>query len=176
MSRRAGISIVALAWTLAGAPAFAAPAAKKALQRVAPPFAVTAAEFSDGSKPVKFDAFRGRPLLINVWATWCPPCVKELPALDRLAASLAGEATVVALSTDDGGATVVRPFLDKLKVRHMTALYDPQAKSFQEFPLRGMPTTYLVAADGRVIASLEGATDWDSPEMLAQIRTLLGKR
>lgn len=176
MSRRAGVPVVALALLLACLPALAAPAAKKVLQRVEPPFAVTAVAFTDGAKPVKLDAFRGRALLVNVWATWCPPCVKELPALDRLAASLAGEATVVALSTDDGGAAVVKPFLDKLGIKRLTPLYDPQARAFQEFPMRGMPTTYLVAADGRVIASLEGATEWDSPEMLAQIRALLGKR
>jgi thiol-disulfide isomerase/thioredoxin len=173
-STASGVAGLALAVVLgfAAVPAAAAPAAKL-LQPVEPPFPAPTVPFSDGERAVGLAAFRGRPLLLNIWATWCPPCVKELPALDRLAAALAGELTVVALATDDGGAPQVRPFLERLSITRLTPLYDPQARAFQAFPLRGLPTSYLVDAEGRVIARLEGATEWDSKAMQGQIRRLL---
>jgi thiol-disulfide isomerase/thioredoxin len=143
---------------------------------VAPSPAKLDTAFSDGSRDLSLDAGRGgRPLLLNVWATWCPPCVKELPALDLLAGKLLPEVVVVALSTDDGGPAQVRPFLDKLGVTRLSLWYDRDGKSFQDFALRGLPTTLLIDADGRIVARLEGVADWDSPAIAAQIRRLVAR-
>ena len=155
-------------------PVAAAAPKKKSFQRVDPPQVVAATEYSDGERAAGLDRFRGRPVLLNVWATWCPPCVKELPALDRLAGRLDGEVHVIALSTDDGGAAQVKPFFDKLGVTRMSALYDAKQRAFQDFSLRGLPTTLLLDAEGRVVARMEGAADWDSAAMRKDIRRLVG--
>lgn len=154
-----------------------AAAPRTELPVVAPAAAKLDTDFSDGSVALSLDRHRaGRPLLLNVWATWCPPCVKELPALDRLAGKLMPDIAVVALSTDDGGEAQVRPFLAKLGVSTLTTLYDRDGRSFQDFALRGLPTTVLIDADGRLVARLEGMADWDSPAIAAQIRRLAGSK
>lgn len=160
---------------VAGEGAMAADAPKhKSFRKVEPPTAVVSGEYSDGERMVTLEHYRGRPVLLNVWATWCPPCVKELPALDRLAGKLHGEVHVIALSTDDGGAAQVKPFFDKLAVTRMKALYDPRQRAFQDFALRGLPTTVLIDAQGRMVARMEGAAEWDSAAMVRQIRQLVG--
>ena len=155
-------------------PALAAPAAKS-LVAVEPSLPLPATRYSDGRKPAGFDALRGKPFIVNVWATWCIPCVKEMPALDRLSAKLAPDGiAVVALSEDDGGEAQVKPFLEKLKVTRIAHhLYDPDLKAFQDFAIRGLPTTFVVSAQGRIVARLEGAAEWDSPEMVRQIKAAL---
>ena len=171
MVRFAAVAVLAM---LGGA-ALAAPQAKTQLPVVEPTPAKLSTSYSDGSAALTLERFRGgRAVLLNVWATWCPPCVKELPALDRLAAKLAPTVAVVALSTDDGGVAQVRPFLDKLGVRHLTPLYDRDARAFQDFNLRGLPTTLLIDTQGQIVARLEGVADWDSPAIAEQIRTLVG--
>ncbi|HEY5762741.1 MAG TPA: TlpA disulfide reductase family protein [Rhodocyclaceae bacterium] len=157
------------------AAALAAPPAKTQLPLVTPTAARLSTGYSDGKATLSLDALRdGRAVLLNVWATWCPPCVKELPALDRLSAKLAPSVLVVALSTDDGGVAQVRPFLDKLGIRHLTPLYDRDARAFQDFALRGLPTTLLIDGTGQIVARLEGIADWDSPAIAEQIRQLAG--
>jgi thiol-disulfide isomerase/thioredoxin len=173
-----GLVAAAACLVVAGAAndaAFAADAPKKkTFSRVDPPAAVALSEYSDGERAVTLERYRGRPVLLNVWATWCPPCVKELPALDRLAGKLDGEVHVVALSTDDGGAAQVKPFFDKLAVTRLLALYDTRQRAFQDFSLRGLPTTVLIDAQGRLVARMEGAAEWDSTAMVRQIRQLVG--
>lgn len=155
-------------------PLLAAPAAKT-LVAVEPSLPLPATKYSDGSQPLGFEKQRGRPFVLNIWATWCVPCVKELPALDRLAGKLAADGiAVVALSEDDKGEAQVKPFLEKLKVTQITQqLYDPDLKAFQDFSIRGLPTTFIVSAQGRIVAKLEGAAEWDSPEMIRQIKARL---
>jgi thiol-disulfide isomerase/thioredoxin len=173
-----GLAAAAVCIMVAGAVSDAAVAAdapkKKTFSRVDPPAAVVLSEYSDGERTVTLERYRGRPVLLNVWATWCPPCVKELPALDRLAGKLDGEVHVVALSTDDGGAAQVKPFFDKLAVTRLLALYDTRQRAFQDFSLRGLPTTVLIDAQGRLVARMEGAAEWDSTAMVRQIRQLVG--
>lgn len=174
MSRQSRFAAALLVGVLGG-PALGAPAAKTQLPLVEPTPARLQTSYSDGTAAVTLEGFRGgRALLLNVWATWCPPCVKELPALDRLAAKLAPTVAVVALSTDDGGVAQVGPFLDKLGIRHLTPLYDRDARAFQDFNLRGLPTTLLIDTKGQIVARLEGVADWDSPAIAEQIRTLVG--
>lgn len=146
-----------------------------AFERVTPrplaPFA-----FVDGQgRKTTIDDFAGRLVLLNLWATWCGPCVKEMPSLDRLQAELGGEQfQVVALSVDRGGRETVEPFLTRLGIRTLPMYLDPGNASMGALSPRGLPTTLLIDQEGREVARLEGAAEWDSPEMLAFLRRLGG--
>lgn len=120
--------------------------------------------------------FKDRVILLNLWATWCGPCVKEMPSLDRLQAQLGGDAfQVVALSLDRGGRTAVEPFYKKTGVEHLTVFLDPGSESMKALSLRGLPTTILVDPEGRELGRVEGAVEWDSPEVVAFLRQFLGR-
>ena len=131
--------------------------------------------FEDGSaKTLGLDAFRGKLVVLNFWATWCVPCIKEMPSLDRLRQKLAKEnAVVVALSSDRGGARVVEPFLKKHGVEGLGLWLDPKGQAARSFGLRGLPTTVLIGWDGRELGRLEGDAEWDSDAALALIRHYL---
>jgi len=124
----------------------------------------------DGT-PRRLADFRGRTVVINLWATWCAPCVKEMPALDALQAKLGGERfTVLALSIDRSGARIVEPFLAKLALPVLPVYLDPPNASGKAFTVRGIPTTVLIDAEGREVGRMEGAADWASEEAVALIR------
>ncbi|HKW53445.1 MAG TPA: TlpA disulfide reductase family protein [Stellaceae bacterium] len=122
----------------------------------------------DGS-PAQLADFHGHWLLVNLWATWCAPCVREMPSLDRLQAKLGDRLTVLAVSQDRGGAEVVDPFLQKLGLASLHIYLDPKAVVGKGLGARGLPTSFLVDGEGRVRAQLEGAAEWDSPPMLATL-------
>lgn len=111
--------------------------------------------------------FRGKLVLLNFWATWCPPCIRELPALDRLQATLGGESfTVVALSIDEADIDVPVSFVRRLGLRNLSVYQDFTARAKNAFPLYGLPITYLIAQDGLVVGYIVGAAKWDSPEAM----------
>jgi len=129
----------------------------------------------DGS-PMRLADFRGHWLLVNLWATWCAPCVREMPSLDRLQATLADRLTILAVSQDRGGASVVASFLEPLGLASLHIYLDPKGALGQGLGARGLPTTFLLDDEGRVRAQLEGAAEWDSPEMLATLERYLRDR
>jgi thiol-disulfide isomerase/thioredoxin len=134
-----------------------------------PPTALPDAVFRtlDGA-PTRLAAYAGRPMVLNFWATWCVPCVAELPELDRLAAT--GAFTVLAVSADRGGAAVVGPFAAAHGIRHATILLDPGSQAVHALGVAGFPTTLLVAADGRLRGTLEGPAAWgDAATAIAAI-------
>ncbi|MFN6955529.1 MAG: TlpA family protein disulfide reductase [Acetobacteraceae bacterium] len=139
--------------------------------RPLPEFVFTTA---DGAERRVSD-YAGRGLVINLWATWCPPCVAEMPALDRLHALLAADAIeVLALSSDRGGAAQVAPFYERVGLRHLAILLDPMGRAGRAMGARGLPTTVIVGRDGRELARLEGAAEWDRADMVAALRALIG--
>jgi len=137
-----------------------------------PDFTFTDAE----GRPHGVADFAGRGLVINLWATWCPPCVAEMPALDRLAAALAREGILVLpLSSDRGGAAAVRAFYERTEVRHLGIWLDPRGAAGRALGVRGLPTTLIVDRGGRERARLEGDAAWDAPEFIAAIRRLTAR-
>jgi len=111
---------------------------------------------------------RGKVVLLNLWATWCAPCVKEMPSLDRLQAAMAGEDfEVVALSLDRGGRKAVQSFFEKTGIRHLAPYLDPKMTAMKELKPEGLPTTILIDREGREIGRLPGEAEWNSPEARA---------
>ena len=111
--------------------------------------------------------FKGVPVLVNLWATWCAPCVKELPTLDKLAAAhrADGQLGVVAVSQDSGPQASVTAFLAKLNVKDLGAYHDPKmALSGALGPDTVLPTTMLFDATGKEVWRYVGDLDWTSPE------------
>lgn len=118
--------------------------------------------------------FAGRGLVVNLWATWCPPCVEEMPSLDRLAEfARADGIEVLALSQDRGGAEAVQAFYRRTGVRHLAVWLDPRGAAARAWGARGLPTTFIIDRAGQLAARLEGAAAWDGPAMRARIRALV---
>jgi thiol-disulfide isomerase/thioredoxin len=125
-------------------------------------------------RETRFEAFRGRGLIVNFWATWCPPCVAEMPALDRAHAALARDGIeVLALSSDRGGRAQVEPFYARTGLRHLGIWLDGRGAVGRALGIRGLPTTLVLDRRGQEVARLEGEAEWDRPEMLAAIRRLV---
>jgi len=102
----------------------------------------------------------GKMAVLNFWATWCPPCVAELPALDRLAAQ-EPQLAVIAVSNDRGGAAVVKPFLKAHGISHVQVWLDPKGEAARALNVAGLPTTLVLDAKGQLCATLEGPSEWD---------------
>lgn len=112
--------------------------------------------------------WRGKVVLLNVWATWCVPRRREIPSLDRLGAQLGGTAfEVVALSIDRGGAEVVCEFYDAVGVRRLALTIDASGKAAPALGIVGLPTTILIDRDRRELGRLVGPAEWDTPEMVS---------
>jgi thiol-disulfide isomerase/thioredoxin len=118
--------------------------------------------------------WRGKVVLLNVWATWCVPCREEMPMLDKLEAELGGkDFQVVAVNIDRGGAEKPKAFLAETGVTHLALYTDPPGKLFSKVKAVGMPTTLLIDREGREIGRLVGPADWDSPEAIALIKAAI---
>ena len=129
--------------------------------------------FSDGDgRPTSLTAFNGRFVLLNVWATWCPPCGEEMPSLDRLQATLGGPGfEVVALSIDQGGLQVVRDFFDRMSIRHLRPYLDTSGDMLSSLAMAGVPLTLFIDRKGREIGRKSGPAAWDNPRMVELIRS-----
>ncbi len=116
--------------------------------------------------------FRGQVVLVNFWATWCPPCVEEIPSLQRLSERLSGKAFKV-LTVDVGEeASTVRDFMAQFEV-DFPVLLDPDGTAVRQWRVYAFPTSFLVDPSGVVRYSLFGALEWDAPEVVAHIEELL---
>ncbi len=118
--------------------------------------------------------WKGKVVLLNLWATWCAPCRKEMPGLDRLQAKLGSDKfEVVAVSVDRTGIDGARKFLDQVNVRNLAVLSDPSARMAATLRAIGLPATLLIDAEGREIGRMVGPAEWDTPEAKALIRSAL---
>lgn len=126
-------------------------------------------------KPVSLADFRGHFLLVNLWATWCGPCVREMPSLQQLQVRLGDRLEVLAISEDRGGAQAVDPFLTQHRLDRLAVYLDPKTAALQAFGLQGLPTSFLIDPKGRILGQLEGAADWNAPDMVARLEKYLGR-
>lgn len=155
------------------APPVAAPAAEggSLIRLHASPRPLPELAFEDGEgRPRTLQDFRGRTVLLNVWATWCAPCREEMPSLDRLQRSLGGPGfEVVALSIDAGGAADVRRFYKEIGIRSLGIYVDRGMRAAGKLATPGVPTTLLVDPQGRELGRHAGPAKWDDPEALRVI-------
>jgi thiol-disulfide isomerase/thioredoxin len=122
---------------------------------------------------VELSALRGKLVIINLWATWCAPCLREMPSLERLQSQLGERIAVLAVSEDRGGNKAVEPFIDKLGLKSVKIYIDPNSEVGHAFDVRGLPTSFLIDREGKVAGRVEGAAEWDSPKMLGVLEPLL---
>jgi thiol-disulfide isomerase/thioredoxin len=153
----------------------AVPRADLALQVFNPPRAVPPVRFSaaDG-RALSLDKFRGRVVLLDVWATWCGPCREEMPSLDRLDGKLGGaDFAVLPVSLDGKGTAAVEPFYRALGIERLGIYLDPLGRGTRALAIPGVPTTLLIDRGGRMVAKKAGGAQWDSASMIALIRRYL---
>ena len=158
---------------LAPTPAQAAPLEK--FIAAPEPIPAPPVTFTDGDgKTLSLEDFRGKVVLINFWATWCAPCIEEMPSLARLANALQGQDFVVlAISIDRGGAAVTRPFLDKLGAGTLATYVDVSGRAPAAFKTPGLPTSILIDREGRLLGKLLGAADWSGEAARSLIQGFL---
>lgn len=153
-----------------------APAAPKSFfVRTDEPGAPPQEPFRDGKGgEVRLADFKGKPVLLNFWAPWCAPCVKELPSLVRLQQARP-DIQIVAVNVDRPGGEPTAAFLAGVNAAALEAYSDPDRTLWRAYRLRGLPTTALIGADGVEIARKEGEAEWDSAEAQGEIDKALGK-
>ena len=157
-----------------------------------PPLAGTVAHFSlsnprlpapavafrdrDGAD-VPLSSFRGRVVLLNFWATWCLPCLKEMPSLDRLQGAFGGpDFTVVPVSIDRDGRAVAEPYFERLGIKNLALYLDPESRTVFSFGVHDLPVSVLLGRNGRVVGRMAGPAEWDSPEAEALVRYLIAEK
>ena len=128
------------------------------------------------ASPRDLATLKGKVVLINFWATWCPPCRREMPSMERLSQALAGEAFAV-LAVDVGeDADTIQAFTSQLDVTPtFPILLDTRSHAMHAWKVAGLPTTFLVDQQGRIVASAIGGREFDHPEIEQAIRQLLKK-
>ncbi len=189
----AGVAAALLYGTGAGGNAGACAASRETAARIAPlirgevaalvarrdpgPLPDLSFQSPDGA-PLTLANFRGRTVLLNLWATWCAPCRKEMPALDKLQAELGGpDFEVVSINIDQRGEDRPAKFLNDIGVARLVRYADASAKVFSDLKIAGkafgMPTTILIDRNGCEIANLAGPAEWASPEAVAVVKAAL---
>ena len=131
--------------------------------------------FFDGQgKGTTLASFKGKLVLLNIWATWCAPCREEMPTLDRLQAQLGSTAfEVIALSIDRAEVSLIEQFYEELGLNALAVYIDPTGTAAINLNILGIPGTLLINSQGDEIGRMLGPAEWDSPEMIETIRHYL---
>jgi len=138
------------------------------------PFPAPAISLADSSgHTIELSDLRGKPVIVNLWATWCEPCLREMPSLERVQSRFGERIAVLAVSEDRGGGKTVDPFIAKLGLKSVKIYIDPKSEVGHAFVVRGLPTSLLIDRNGMVIGRIEGAAEWDSPKILGVLQPLL---
>jgi len=132
----------------------------------------TAPDFtvSDGQRTVQLSQLRGKPVLLNFWATWCPPCVEEVPSLVALQQQMGDKVTVLAVSMDED-VDAYKAFTAK-RMPGLLTVRDGDKKSSALYGTFAYPETFLIDKDGKIQRKFIGAVEWTSPEMIEYFRKL----
>ncbi|EEW24807.1 TlpA family protein disulfide reductase [Rhodobacter ferrooxidans] len=119
--------------------------------------------------------FRGKWVVLNFWATWCPPCRAEMPGLERLQAAMGNERLqVVTVATGRNPLPAIQKFLAEVGVTHLTALRDPKSELGRAMAVMGLPVTVILDPEGREVGRMLGEADWDSDNARAVLTALTG--
>ena len=122
---------------------------------------------------VNLTDYKGRVVLLNIWATWCPPCVEEMPSMEKLYQELQGEGfEILAVSIDESGAQDVLPFMKKHKLS-FPVLIDPKGTLKGLYQTTGVPESFIIGKDGILVEKVIGPRDWAVPEAIGFFRNLI---
>ena len=127
---------------------------------------------TDSGRTITRSDFGGRVLVLNFWATWCPPCVEEIPSLNAMQQQLASRGVVVLAISVNKNEETYRQFLNQARVSFLTAR-DPEADISASYGTYKYPETYIINKDGRVVAKMISNQNWTSPEVLQQIEAAM---
>ncbi|MEP2641842.1 TlpA disulfide reductase family protein [Roseobacter sp.] len=185
-------TIVALVYTALGAGAIMAPVAAQAdlaaaallregdmkklvIHEVPEATSNAAYQLADGAGDQSLDAYRGKYVLLNFWATWCAPCRKEMPQLSALQSEFGGDAfEVVTIATGRNSPTGIQKFFTEIGVDNLPRHQDPKQALASQMGIFGLPITVLIDPEGREIARLRGDADWSSDSAKAVIAAAIG--
>ncbi|MBX9826983.1 MAG: TlpA family protein disulfide reductase [Xanthobacteraceae bacterium] len=142
------------------------------------PKPIASIAFEDGQgRPRSLAEFRGKVVLLNIWATWCGPCRREMPSLDRLQRLLGGaDFEVVALSIDRTGLEVVRKFYADVGIRNLAIYIDSSGRATRELATVGVPATLLIDRTGRELGRLVGPAEWDEPDIVQFLKRVIAQQ
>jgi thiol-disulfide isomerase/thioredoxin len=165
------VAVIALAATTTSAAAD--PPQNLVMHEAAQPVPELQFADADGKSHTLAD-FRGHIVLLNIWATWCLPCRKEMPTLDRLQATLGGrDFEVVALSIDRGGVEVVKKFYAENGIGHLAIRMDTSGQANSTLATYGLPTTLVLDRQGQELGRLVGPAEWDAQDMVAFLKSII---
>ncbi|HXE30890.1 MAG TPA: TlpA disulfide reductase family protein [Terriglobales bacterium] len=125
----------------------------------------------NNGQAVSLASYRGRVVVLNFWASWCPPCIQETPTLNAMAERFPQGRLVVLGVSIDQDPVAYQNFLASYRIRYPTAR-DPSAALMHRYGTEQIPETYIINAEGRMVRKLVSATDWTTPDMLAYLRGL----
>jgi cytochrome c biogenesis protein CcmG/thiol:disulfide interchange protein DsbE len=127
-------------------------------------------------KAVDLQAYKGKVVFLNIWATWCPPCREEMPSMERLYQELKGEDfEILAVSIDAAGAAAVAPFMKKYHLS-FPALLDPEGTMKNLYGVTGVPESFIINREGIIEKIVIGPMDWATPEVVRFFRDLIQKK
>ena len=127
----------------------------------------------DEGKEISFSDFQDKVLLVNFWATWCAPCIKEMPSLDRLKSKVDGDFDVIAISVDRDGVEKVTDFFNENKISNLEKFFDIKNSLAKEMDLYGVPTSFFVNKQGDLIGYYQGDMEWDNDTVIKFINYLI---
>lgn len=125
-------------------------------------------------KTIPFESLKGKVVFMNIWATWCPPCIAEMPNIQSLYEKVGSDdIAFVMLSVDEGGMEKVRKFIDKKG--YTFPVYMPASQFPQEFYSNAIPTTFIISPEGKIVAKQEGMAEYDTPEVREFLQSMVKK-
>lgn len=149
---------------------------KKLLIHAEPKKMASVGFLDENGDKTSLDAYKGKVVLLNFWATWCPPCLAEMPAIDALQADLGGDNfVVVTVATGRNPLPAIKAFFEKANIKNLPILRDPRQAFSRANGVFGLPTTLILNKDGDEIARMQGDADWHSKEAITLIKALLPK-
>ena len=130
--------------------------------------------FDESNNTITLDKWKGKLIVLNIWATWCGPCRTEMPTLDRLQGKLGSDKfEVVALSIDEVGLRVVQNFFKSINIENLDIYIDPSYQAAGKLRASGLPATILINPNGQELGRLVGPAEWDTPQMIAFFENVL---
>ncbi len=169
------LHLTLLALLIAGAPFGATASGVEKLTWSEDPQPATAVPFQNGQgQDVVLADFQGKVVVVNLWATWCAPCIREMPTLDSLQKDLGGDdLQVIAMSQDREGEPIARPFMEKNDWSNLDLFVAPDLAFARAAEVKSLPTTLIIDKQGREVARLQGTAEWDSEDIRSILRDLI---